>query len=97
MPLVKVIRHGQVTLPAEFRATLDLKEGDYLEAEIHGDKIVLKPAVVMSRTEAITGLQQLMDRVQERNKGITDEEVERDVQVAIRAVRHRKGHAQSRS
>ena len=34
MPLVKMTRNGQVTLPAEARKALRLKEGDYLEAEV---------------------------------------------------------------
>lgn len=36
------LRHkGQITLPAEIRAELDLKEGDTLLVERHGRKIVL--------------------------------------------------------
>lgn len=93
MPLVKVIRHGQITLPAEFRRALDLKEGDYLEVEIEGDRIILKPKVVLDRTEAIERLHRLMDKVQARNEDFSEEEVERDVREAIRAVRDRRGHA----
>jgi AbrB family looped-hinge helix DNA binding protein len=93
-PLIKVIRHGQVTLPAEFREALALKEGDYLEAEIQEAAIVLRPAVVMSRDEAIHGLHDLMDRVQARNQAIPDAEVDRDVAQAIQAVRSvKKPHA----
>lgn len=97
-PLIKVIRHGQVTLPAEFRLALDLKEGDYLAAEMQAAAIVLKPAVVVSRTEAITGLHKLLNRVQARNEDIPDETVERDVLQAIHAVRHlKKSNAPSRA
>jgi AbrB family looped-hinge helix DNA binding protein len=97
-PLIKVIRHGQVTLPAEFREALALKEGDYLEAEIQEAAIVLRPTVVMGRDEAIRGLHELMDRVQARNEGLPDAEVERDVAQAIQAVRRvKKPHAPSRS
>lgn len=93
MPLVKLIRHGQITLPAEFRRALDLKEGDYLEVEIEGDRIILKPKVVLDRTEAIERLHRLMDKIQARNEDFSEEEVERDVREAIRAVRDRRGHA----
>lgn len=90
MPLIKMIRHGQVTLPAKFRDALQLKEGDYLEAVMQGNGIMLKPAVILDRNQAIKGLHQLMAEVQARNEGYTQEEVERDVAQAIRAVRKRK-------
>jgi AbrB family looped-hinge helix DNA binding protein len=93
MPLVKVIRHGQITLPAEFRKALDLDEGDYLEAEIDQDRIVLKPKIILDRKEAIKKLHELMDRVQARNAEFSEEEVERDVLEAIQAVRRREHHA----
>jgi AbrB family looped-hinge helix DNA binding protein len=50
--LVKLLRGGQMTLPAEARRALRLKEGDYLEAEVGEDRIVLKPVAVVSREEA---------------------------------------------
>lgn len=97
-PLIKVIRHGQVTLPAEFRAALDLKEGDYLAAEMQAAAIVLKPAAVVSRGEAIAGLHKLLDRVQARNHDIPDAAVERDVTAAIQALRRlKRSHASSRA
>lgn len=97
MPLVKVIRHGQITLPAKFRQALSLKEGDYLEAQLRDDQIVLKPQVVLARAQAIKRLHRLMDKVQARNERFSDEEIERDVLEAIQAVRRRKRHAQGRT
>ena len=46
MSLVKVIRNGQITLPAEAREALRLKEGDYLEAEVVEGEVRLKPVAV---------------------------------------------------
>jgi len=34
MHIVKVIRHGQITFPAEFRKALNLREGSYLEVRL---------------------------------------------------------------
>ena len=90
MPLIKLIRHGQVTLPAKFRDALQLKEGDYLEAVIQGNGIMLKPAVILDRNQAIQGLHQLMAEVQARNEEYTQEEVARDVAKVIRKVRKQK-------
>lgn len=49
MPYVKVKTKGQVTLPAELRRNLNLKEGDLLEAVIERGGIVLKPKTVIDR------------------------------------------------
>lgn len=97
MPLIKVIRHGQITLPAEFRNALELREGDYLEAELEKGKIVLKPAVVMNRAEATRRLQALLDKIHARNESIPEEQVEREVAEAIKEVRREKRHAQGRA
>jgi len=90
MPLVKVIRHGQITLPADLREELDIKEGDYLEADIEGRTITLRPKVVMDQEQAVKALHRAMDRVQSHTEGVDPEIIEREVAEAIRAVRQRK-------
>ena len=52
MSLVKVIRNGQITLPAEARKALRLKEGDDLEAQVVEGEVRLKPAAVVDREAA---------------------------------------------
>ncbi|NJE25905.1 AbrB/MazE/SpoVT family DNA-binding domain-containing protein [Thermococcus sp. MV5] len=42
MPITKVTRNYQITLPAEIRKALGIKEGELLEVEIEGEKIVIK-------------------------------------------------------
>ena len=49
MSLVKVKTKFQVTIPADLRDRMHLKEGDMLEAVIEDDVIVLKPMVVLNR------------------------------------------------
>lgn len=49
MPLVKILRHGQVTLPKEFRDILRINEGDLLEAELDGSRIVLTTKIVVDK------------------------------------------------
>lgn len=46
--LMKITRHGQITLPKVVRERLDLAEGDYVEVEIPDDEksILLKPRKV---------------------------------------------------
>jgi len=92
MRLVKVIRHGQITLPAEFRKALNLKEGSYLQAELEGDRIILKPVLLIEKRQAIQKLLGLLDEVQSRTEGVSEEEVERDVMEAIQEIRGGKGN-----
>ena len=49
MPVVRVIRHGQITLPKEFRDALGVKEGDLLEAEMKENQMVLKPKILIDK------------------------------------------------
>jgi AbrB family looped-hinge helix DNA binding protein len=52
MALVKVLGDGQVTLPAEARKALKLKEGDYLDLEVTERGVLLKPVAAIDRAEA---------------------------------------------
>ncbi|MGA1368081.1 MAG: AbrB/MazE/SpoVT family DNA-binding domain-containing protein [Blastocatellia bacterium] len=63
MPLIKVSRSAQITLPAEVRKPLDIEEGDYLSVEPVEGGILLKPVVVMDKKEAMKRLQALLDQV----------------------------------
>lgn len=52
MALVKIRRTGQITLPAEARRQLRLAEGDYLEAEVVEQGLLLKPVSAVERKRA---------------------------------------------
>ncbi|MDI6711407.1 MAG: AbrB/MazE/SpoVT family DNA-binding domain-containing protein [Bacillota bacterium] len=43
MERVKITAKGQITLPKVLRDTLGLREGDYLEAGLRGNEMVLRP------------------------------------------------------
>ena len=49
MALVKLRRAAQITLPREIRDAARLSEGDYLEASVTGDGILLTPVRVGRR------------------------------------------------
>ncbi|GAB6102935.1 AbrB/MazE/SpoVT family DNA-binding domain-containing protein [Thermococcus atlanticus] len=44
MPITKVTRNYQITIPAEIRKALGIKEGEYLSVELRGEEIVIKRA-----------------------------------------------------
>ena len=63
MALVRMIRGGQVTLPAEARKAFKLKEGDYLEPELTEKGVLLKPINVVDRSGADRELAAILSRV----------------------------------
>lgn len=66
MPLVKVSRSAQITLPVEVRKPLNISEGDYLLAEAVEGGILLKPVAVVERSEAWKQLYEVINRVEDR-------------------------------
>jgi AbrB family looped-hinge helix DNA binding protein len=49
MALVKVRRAAQITLPREIRDAAHLSEGDYLEAQLTSEGILLRPVSIGGR------------------------------------------------
>jgi len=50
---VKITAKGQITLPKNLRETLKVSEGDYLEAYLRGNELVLKPEPRQSGREML--------------------------------------------
>ena len=63
MALVRMLRGGQVTLPAEARKAFKLKEGDYLDFELTEQGMLLRPAAVTERAKAWDDLSAILNRV----------------------------------
>ena len=87
MPYIKVLRGGQVTMPKRFRTALKIREGDVLEVKMENHKLVLKPKALVDKDQVWARLKQKMDKVGKRHRKISEEEVEKDVLEAIKAVR----------
>lgn len=47
MELVKVKRNYQITIPQSLRRLIRLAVGDYLEVELQGDALVIRPVKVI--------------------------------------------------
>jgi AbrB family looped-hinge helix DNA binding protein len=62
MPLTKISKNFQVTLPAGLRRDFDLKGGDYLEVTVKNGVFIFKPIKVVeitpSRTKQPTQIKQ---------------------------------------
>jgi AbrB family looped-hinge helix DNA binding protein len=69
---------AQLTLPAEVRRALNVKEGDYLEAQVVKEGVLLKPVVVVERERAWEGITHAVSQVEDLepnpNEDITQEE-----------------------
>jgi AbrB family looped-hinge helix DNA binding protein len=66
MPLVRIKRFSQVTLPPDVRKKFNLNEGDYLEAEAVEDGILLKPVTIVERKRAWSRLSEVLGSVEDR-------------------------------
>jgi AbrB family looped-hinge helix DNA binding protein len=87
MALVRVKGKYQVTIPKEVRRKLGLRVGDYLEVEVQGSAILLKPKALLDKDEALEKLRAVLEKLREKRVALSEEEVEREVLQAIRAVR----------
>jgi AbrB family looped-hinge helix DNA binding protein len=97
MALVRMLRGGQVTLPAEARKALRLSEGDYLDLEVTDGTLTLKPVTVVDRAGADRQLDKILSRVTYTGPEPepSEDEVMDIVVDEIRAVRAK--HAKSRT
>ena len=58
MPLVQVREKAQITIPSKIRKTLGIKQGDYLEAEVEDNKIVLIPKILVDKARSCYFIQE---------------------------------------
>ena len=49
MPVVKILRHGQITLPKEIRKIMGVEEGDLLEVGLENARVFLQPKVLVDK------------------------------------------------
>ena len=88
MPLVKVKRFAQVTIPADIRQKAHIEEGDYVEVKYEGNKVIIIPKRITDKSadwqkrfdEAISHV-----RISAQKADITEKKIEK----AVKAVRHR--------
>lgn len=95
MTLVKLKQKGQMTLPAELRRALSLKEGDLLEANVENGKVVLSPKALVDR-ERQAAVERFLTRAakdagqieaQLKAEGKTWEDLDEMIVEEVRAVR----------
>ena len=98
MPLTKLTRNGQVTLPVSIRKALQLTEGDFLEAEmVNKTTVQLRPVRIVNRAAADRRFKEITGQVKWIGPGPepSDDEILEMVDDEIHAMRA-EDHAKSR-
>jgi AbrB family looped-hinge helix DNA binding protein len=84
---VKVLQKGEITIPTEIRQKLGIGEGDYIELQIVGNKLVLLPPnTVTNPTELISGLAEgitIKDSVKQKLRKATAARIKKKIQRTI--------------
>ena len=96
--LVRPLRSGQITIPAEFRTKLDIDEHTLLQIELVGRELHIRP-VKVARAEAGSAwareLYELFAPVREEVAKSSQKQVNADIDKAIAAVRRKRAKSRS--
>src|SRR5260370_29684772 len=95
MALMRVRRLAQLTVPAEVRRALNVQEGDYLEAKIVKDGVLLKPVAMVERKRAWKRIQKIASRVRGRKRDPKEDVKAEEEKIAeeVKAYRRERKHA----
>jgi AbrB family looped-hinge helix DNA binding protein len=90
--LVKPLRHGQITIPKEFRDALGLTEDDLLSVTLENGKLEIEPVRVRSKIGSpwLKEMYELFAPVREALKDVPEEEINKAIDDAVREVRARQ-------
>lgn len=95
--IVRQLRSGQITIPAEFRKRLGIEENSLLQLTLAKDELRIRPVSIKADMEGSSWLHHLYERfapVREEAEKFSEEEVDTAIDRAVTAVR--KKHAQGR-
>ncbi|MHC1727270.1 MAG: AbrB/MazE/SpoVT family DNA-binding domain-containing protein [Syntrophobacteraceae bacterium] len=87
MPLVKVIRNGQITLPKALRDALGIKEGDLLEVKLRDSEMTIKPKVTIDKAMAGDKLFRMVDEIRASVKDVDPEDLDATISEAVLAAK----------
>lgn len=90
--MVRPLRSGQITIPAEFRKELGISEESLLQMTLDGKELRLRLVEVKEAAKGSPWLRELYEyfapvREEILKAGYTEEEVNADIDATVRAVR----------
>lgn len=83
MPLVKVIRNGQITIPKGIRESLSIQDGDVLEIETSNSGFFIKPKIVIDKDEAAQKFFKQVAQMREKAEKFDPHEVDEIIAEAM--------------
>ena len=92
--LVKQLRHGQITIPKEFREALGIDKDDLLSVALGEGKLEIEPVKVTPREKGspwAKELYQMFAPVRASLESCAEEEINQAIDEAVGEVRRRKG------
>jgi AbrB family looped-hinge helix DNA binding protein len=95
--IIRGLRSGQITIPAQFRKALGIDEESYLEVTLGEGEVRIKPVRVTAQPKDSDWLQELYDYFAPARREAaqySEEEINADIAAALGDVRRK--HAQSR-
>jgi AbrB family looped-hinge helix DNA binding protein len=95
--IIRPLRGGQITIPAEFRKELGITKESMLQVTLSEGELHVKPVRVTESGEGSPFLKELYEyfapaREEVREKGYTEEEIDTVIDQAVEAVRSNKQH-----
>jgi AbrB family looped-hinge helix DNA binding protein len=91
--IVRPVRSGQITIPAEFRKRLGIESDTLLLISLVADELRIRPLSVSRRAEGSPWLKELYDQfapVREEASAYSEAEINTAIDDAVKAVR--QGH-----
>jgi AbrB family looped-hinge helix DNA binding protein len=91
--LVRPLRNGQITIPAEFRRALHLQEGVMLQITLAGDELRIRPvklAEAGSGSDWLHELYLMFAPVRQQAAQITESQIDAEIAAALAELRSRK-------
>lgn len=96
--VVRPLRGGQITIPAEFRAKLAIDERTLLRITLTGQELRIRPVQVTESASGSAWARELYDLFAPVRKETTrhsEREIDADIDRAVAAVRRKRGSRRS--
>lgn len=93
MTLMRVRSAAQLTLPGNVRQALNVREGDFLEARITKDGVLLKPVSVVQRERAWERIKEAASHVVDREPDLNEDIMAEEEAIAEAVKEFRRQYA----